>query len=284
MSELVIQPVTTRRQRKAFLEFPWRLYRDDPNWIPPLRDNQKEMVGYRPHPFYDRNRIQTFLACRRGKVYGRIAAILNYGHIERYDDLRGFFGFFDCTDDQEAADGLFDAVRGWFTGQGITRLRGPTNPSLNYEVGLLIDGFDSPPTFMMTYNPPYYARLLESYGFRKTQDLYAFSGTIDMLPAVRDKLWPVAQQIIERLNVRVRPLDRSHFLEDVKTFLAIYNRALTNTWGFVPMSDREMEHIAGGLQHLIVPEMAVAVEVDGRVAGSRPTSCRSTSCRGWDWC
>ena len=135
MSNLSIQRVVTARQKKQFLQFPWTLYRDDPYWIPPLRGDQKEMVGYKPHPFYARNTAQTFLAYRDGEVCGRIAAILNQGHIVRYNERRGFFGFFECRDDQEAANGLFDAVRRWFADQDIHRLRGPTNPSLNYELG-----------------------------------------------------------------------------------------------------------------------------------------------------
>jgi hypothetical protein len=131
MSELVIKKVCTRRERKEFLEFPWKLYRGDPNWIPPLRITQKENVGYARNPFYDRNRIQTFLACRGGEVCGRIAAILNVAHIERHNDPRGFFGFFECRDDQEATNALFDACRGWLVTQGISKLRGPANPSLN---------------------------------------------------------------------------------------------------------------------------------------------------------
>ena len=244
MPDLVIKRVTTGRQKRDFLQFPWKLYRDDPNWIPPLRDNQKELVGYKPHPFYARNAVQTFLAYRGGEVCGRIAAILNQGHIAQYSDRRGFFGFFDCHDDQEAADGLFDAVRRWFAEQDIHRLRGPANPSLNYELGLLIDGFDSPPTFMMTYNPPYYERLIENNGFRKTQDLYAFWGNLEMLPAVAKKLEPIAKQIIERYDVKLRSLDTSRFLQDVELFLSIYNRSLTNTWGFVPMSPDEVRHVA----------------------------------------
>ena len=180
---------------------------------------------------------------------------------------RGFFGFFECVDDQEVADGLLDAVRQWFADQGIYCLRGPTNPSLNYELGLLIEGFDSAPTFMMTYNPPYYARLLESYGFRKTQDLYAFWGHIDMLPKIMAKLGPIAQRIIERYNVVLRPLDTSRFLEEVRMFLSIYNRSLANTWGFVPMSKGEVDHMAAGLRHLIVPELAMITQVDGQVVG-----------------
>lgn len=268
MPEVVVKPVSTRRQRKAFLEFPWTLYRDDPNWIPPLRGEQKEMVGFAHHPFYQHNRAQTFLAYRDGEICGRIATILNIGHIERYNDRRGFFGFFECRDDQDAANALFDACRDWFASQGISELRGPTNPSLNYTVGLLIDGFDSPPTFMMTYNPSYYARLLENYGFRKAQDLYAFWGHISMLPNVTGRFGPFCDRIIERYNARIRPLDKTRFREDVRMFLSLYNRSLTNTWGFVPMSEAEMEHLAKGLQHLIVPEMAVAVEVDGRVVGA----------------
>jgi GNAT superfamily N-acetyltransferase len=268
MSGLVVQRVATHRQRKQFLEFPWTLYRNDPNWIPPLRITQKELVGYVPHPFYERNLVQTFLATRNGEVCGRIAAILNWGHNERYRERRGFFGFFECVDDQEAADGLLDAVRQWFADQGISCLRGPTNPSLNYELGTLIDGFDSPPTFMMTYNPPYYARLLENYGFRKTQDLYAFWGHIDMLPKIKAKLGPVAEQIIQRYNVRLRSMDASRFLEEVRMFLSVYNRSLVNTWGFVPMSPGEVDHMAAGLRHLIVPELAMITEVDGRVVGA----------------
>ena len=267
MPNIVVQPVKTARQKKQFLEFPWKLYQGDPNWIPPLRGNQKEVVGYKPHPFYARNSIQTFLAYRDGEVCGRIAAILNMGHIERYDDMRGFFGFFECEDDQEAADGLFDAVRRWFAGQGIFNLRGPTNPSLNHELGLLVEGFDSSPTFMMTYNPPYYERLIENYGFRKTQDLFAFWGKIEMLPKIEEKLNPIAEQIIERYGVKLRSLDKSRFLEDVEMFLSIYNRSLVGTWGFVPMSADEVRHMARGLQRVIVPEMTVAAEIDGQVAG-----------------
>lgn len=268
MPNLTIQRVTTACQKKQFLQFPWTLYKDDPYWIPPLRGNQKEMVGYRPHPFYERNVCQTFLAYRGDEVCGRIAAILNQGHNLHYNERRGFFGFFDCRDDQEAATGLFDAVRRWFADQGIHCLRGPTNPSLNYELGLLIDGFDSTPTFMMTYNPPYYAKLIENYGFRKSQDLFAFWGHVEMLPKIGQKLVPIAEQIIERYNVKLRTLDTKRFQQDVEMFLAIYNRSLTNTWGFVPMSAGEISKLARELKHLIVPEMAICAEVDGRVVGA----------------
>ena len=247
MNNIVIQRVTNSGQRKQFLDLPWTIYHKDPYWIPPLRLDEKENVGYSHNPFYDRNQIQTFLAYRGGEVVGRIGAILNQGHINRYDERRGFFGFFESIDDQEVANSLFNAARDWFADQGIFKLRGPVNPSLNAMVGLLIDGFDSSPTFMMTYNPRYYERLIENYGFRKTQDMYAFWGHISMLPKISEKLRPISEQIIEHLNVTIRPLDTSRFIEDVRTFLSIYNRSLTNTWGFVPMSDAEIEHVAKAL-------------------------------------
>jgi len=268
MSAIQVQPVRSRHQRKLFLSYPWELYRGDPFWIPPLRGNQRELVGYARHPFYENNEVETFLAYRSGEVCGRIAAILNRGHMERYHDDRGFFGFFECIDDQEVAGKLFDAVRQWFAERNIFSMRGPMNPSQNYELGLLIEGFDSSPTFMMTYNPPYYARLIEGCGFRKAQDLYAYFGHIDMLPKVAEKLRPIALGIIEHLGVRIRSLDRAHFREDVESFLQIYNRSLANTWGFVPMSEGEVRHMAQGLKHLIVPELAVGVEVDGRLVGA----------------
>jgi GNAT superfamily N-acetyltransferase len=268
MSSLVVQAVSTRRQRKDFLLFPWSHYRSDPNWIPPLRRNQEELAGYRAHPFYEHNEVQTFVAYRSGQVCGRIAAILNRGHVERHQDRRGFFGFLECTDDQEAANALFDAVRQWFAQRDISRLRGPTNPSLNYELGLLIEGFDSAPFFMMTYNPPYYARLIETYGFRKAQDLYAYWGHVDMLPAVTARLDPIARQIIDHYKIRLRPVNKRRFREDVEAFLSIYNRSLASTWGFVPMSESEVRHMAGGLRRLIVPELALGAEIDGQLVGA----------------
>ena len=268
MSEVVVKPVTTRRQRKEFLTLPWRLYCNDPHWIPPLRGNQKELVGYAKHPFYLTNEAQTFLAYRGEEVCGRVAAIWNRDHNKHYSEERGFFGFFECVDDPLVAEALFDAVRQWFSERGIRTLRGPTNPSLNYELGLLVEGFDSPPTFMMTYNPPYYPRLVEHCGFEKTQDLFAYWGHVEMLPAIHDRLAPISEQIIERYDVKLRQLDRSHFLDDVRMFLDIYNRSLLSTWGFVPMSNAEVEHTARALRYLMVPKLALAAEIDGKVVGA----------------
>ncbi len=226
------------------------------------------MVGFKHHPFYDTNSVQTFLARRNGVPSGRLAAILNQGHNERYQEKRGFFGFFECVDDQQVAHGLFDAARAWFAERDIYQLRGPCNPSLNYELGLLVEGFESPPVFMMTYNPPYYSRLITEYGFKKVQDLYAFWGHVDMLQSLDSKLKFIADESVRRFNVSIRSLDPSRFEEDARTFLEIYNQSLVATWGFVPLTEGEVKHMARSLRHLIVPEMTTIAEIDGQPIGA----------------
>ncbi len=255
-------------QRRAFLNFPFKIYKDDPYWVPNIRMDEKGLVGFSKTPFYERNSCQAFLAYRGNEVVGRIVAILNVGHLERYRDGVGFFGFFESIDDQQVADALFGAASAWLKERGCTTMRGPANPSLNHTVGLLIEGFDSSPFFMMTYNPAYYVRLIENYGFAKAQDLFSFWGEIDMLPKVREKYLDACHHIEERTGAKVRYVDIKHFGRDVEAFLGIYNRSLTNTWGFVPFSDKELKEMAFGMKFLIVPDLVVAVELDGKIVGA----------------
>ncbi len=264
MSEISVVPVESKHQQKQFLTLPWKLYRDDPNWVPPIRQNQKELVGFARHPFYDHSQGQAFLALRNGEPVGRVHAIVNTAHIERYKERRGFFGFFESIDDQEVAAGLFAAARNWLAERDILDIRGPMNPTMNYEVGLLIDGFDSPPQFMMTYNPPYYAKLIEGCGFRKTQDMAAFWGHIDMLKTLDKKLEFVVEEATRRFGVTLRRMDTKNFVRDVRTFLSIYNSSLGGTWGFTPLSEGEIDHMAASMKHLIAPEMTSIAEIDGR--------------------
>jgi GNAT superfamily N-acetyltransferase len=268
VADVVVRPVETRAQQKRFVNLPWRIYRDDPCWMPPLVMSQEELLGFRHSPFYEKSKSRSFLATRGGTDVGRITAIVNAGHIERYNEQRGFFGFFECDDDPAAAKALFDAAKDWLHGQGMQTIRGPVNPSLNYECGLLIEGFDTPPFFMMTHNKPYYAGLVEANGFGKIEDLYAFWGELSMLSSLDSKLGVMVEGVKERFGVKVRPLDRSRFDEEVRMFLDIYNSSLGGTWGFVPLSPAEIKHMAASLKHLIVPELALVAEVDGKPIGS----------------
>ncbi|MEO8495109.1 MAG: N-acetyltransferase, partial [Planctomycetota bacterium] len=264
MSEISVVPVQTKRQQKQFLMLPWKIYRGDPFWIPPLRQNQKELAGFAKHPFYEHSQGQAFLAMRNGEPVGRILAIVNNPHIELYKEQRGFFGFFESIDDQEVATGLFDAAKGWLAERDILDIRGPMNPSMNYEIGLLIEGFDSSPQFMMTYNRPYYAKLIEGCGFRKCQDMYAFWGHVDMLETLDKKMAFVVEEATRRFGVKLRRMDTKNFVRDVRTFLDIYNSSLAGTWGFTPLSEGEIDHMAASMKRLIAPEMTSIAEVDGR--------------------
>jgi GNAT superfamily N-acetyltransferase len=266
--DLQVRPVDTRAEQKRFIRLPWRTYANDPCWMPPLVMAQEELLGFRPHPFYEKSRSQSFLASRGGTDVGRITAIVNAGHIERYREQRGFFGFFECDDDPAAARALFGAARDWLHAQGMTCIRGPANPSLNYECGLLIEGFDTPPFFMMTHNRPYYAGLVEDNGFHKVEDLFAFFGHMSMLESIDQKLGVMVEGVKERFGVTVRPLDRRRFAEEVRMFLNIYNSSLTGTWGFVPLTAGEVDHMAASLKHLIVPELALVAEVEGKPIGT----------------
>ena len=268
MAGLKIVAVENSKQQKQFFQLPWRLYKGDPNWIPPLRTNQMELLNYKSHPFYDTNRIQTFVAMRDDRPVGRIAAIYNQNHLDRFKDDRGFFGFFECEEDQEATNGLLDAAHQWLKDQGLQNMRGPMNPSMNYECGMLIEGFDRPPTFMMTYNPPYYPQQMEQYGLHKAQDMFAFYGRIDMLDDMDEKMRFMFRAVIERFDVKMRIIDKKRFYDDVRMFLDIYNQSLGGSWGFVPMTDGEIEHASKGLKQLIVPELSQVAEVDGRAVGA----------------
>ena len=267
MTDIKIIKPSSRKEIKQTLLFPWQIYENDPYWIPPLLGEEKGLLGFAKEPFYEENKIQTFLATRGGKPVGRIAAILNVGHLNRYHDGVGFFGFFETIDDQEVADALFESAEAWLKERGATTIRGPMNPSMNHTVGTLIDGFDSSPFFMMTYNPRYYPKLIEQNGFVKSQDLFSFWGKIDMLPKIRARYLHTAEAIQERLNCVVRPLNKRKFTADYEMFLDVYNRSLTNTWGFVPMSPNEIKKMAASLKMLMIPELALAAEIDGKPVG-----------------
>ncbi|MEE2639466.1 MAG: N-acetyltransferase [Planctomycetota bacterium] len=262
-------PAETGREKRDFLHLPWKIYQSNPHWIPPLRQNQKELTGFARHPFYETAESQAFLAVKGGKPVGRILAIHDRAHNKVHGESRGFFGFFECEEDSEAAAGLFEATKEWVAGKSLNSIRGPVNPSMNYECGLLVDSFDKSPCFMMTYNQPYYEQLILENGFQKSHDLLAFWGHVDMLATLDKKLAFIAEETISRFKVETRPMDLKKFDRDLHIFLDIYNRAMPGQWGFVPLSEAEIEHTAGSLKHLIAPELTSIAEIDGEPIGAQ---------------
>lgn len=263
-----VRPVSTWQERRQFLNLPWQIYRNNAYWVPPLRRMQKELVGYAKHPFQEVSEQQTFLALGDGKPVGRISAIINHAANRHFDEKRGYWGFFESIDDQAVAHGLFDAVRSWLTERGMTAVRGPANPSMNYECGLLIDGFEMQPTFMMPYHLPYYQQLVESYGWVKAQDLITFIGVASQLDKLDPKLRRVHDGALERFDIQIRPADKRNFQAEIALYLEIYNRSMAGMWGFVPLTEGEIKRIAAELKMLILPELVQVAVVDGKPAGA----------------
>lgn len=266
---LEIRAANSWRDRNAFLDLPWALHKHDPLWVPPLRGQQKELVGFARHPFYLTAQSQAFVAQKNHRIVGRILAIDNAGQREiRGSSDVGYVGFFEAIDDQEVANGLFQAAEKWLASRGLRIMRGPLSPSINYECGLLVDNFERSPTFMMTYNPRYYPTLWEGAGFEKAQDLFSFLGLRRTLSTLEQKMFFVVDEAKKRFKIHLRPMDRRHFSRDVRIFLDIYNAATVGNWGQVKMSDAEVDHAAKGLRHLLVPELTLIAEIEGKPVGA----------------
>ncbi|PYP84871.1 MAG: N-acetyltransferase [Blastocatellia bacterium AA13] len=256
---IAIRPVRTGRDTRRFIDLPYRLYRRSEHWIAPLRMAQKDILNTRSHPFYQTSDVEMFLAERDGRVVGRIMAILNRAHNEFHEEHAGFFGFFESEDDWEAAERLLGAARDWLLQKGAKVMRGPVNPSTNYECGLLVEGLDQDPAVMMTYNPPYYAELFERFGLRKAMDLYAYD--IDAAGFnMSDKLKRVAERLKQRDGITIRTVNIKDFGPEVEIVRKVYNDAWSRNWGFIPVSGAEFEHLAKDLKQIVDPKVVYIAE------------------------
>lgn len=259
-----VQPVRTSRDRRAFVEFPYQLYCRDAHWIAPLRMAQKDILNTKRHPFYKTSDVEMFLARRDGRVVGRIMAIFNRAHNEFHNERAGFFGFFEVENNKQAAAALLDAARDWIRERGATVIRGPMNPSTNYECALLVEGFDLDPMVMMPYNPPYYTELLEAFGMKKAMDLYAYDIGVEYFNH-SNKLQRVAERLRKKSNISVRTVNIKDFRNEVEIIRRVYNDAWSRNWGFVPTSEEEFDHLAKDLKQIVDPRVVLIAEqtIDG---------------------
>jgi GNAT superfamily N-acetyltransferase len=220
------------------------------------------------NPFFEHAEAEYFLAEREGEVVGRIAAIANRLHNETHDDRVGFFGFFECVDDPEVARALFDSAAVWLKERGFDTMRGPASFSVNDECGLLVDGFETPPTLMMPHNPRYYVRLVEQSRFVKAKDLLVYQGGApDHYVPVPERLARGTELIRQRQGITLRPLDMKHFDADVERIKQLYNLAWEKNWGFVPMTEHEIDHLAEQFKPVVVPDIVPFAEKNGQVIG-----------------
>ena len=266
--QIIVRPVESKRDRRRFQRLPWSIYAGDSNWVPPLLAQERELLGWGHHPFFDTAEMVTLLAEREGRSVGRLAVLINHVHNRKYNEKRGFFGFFECMDDIAVAEKLFEAGQDWLRQRGMTAMRGPVNPSLNYTCGLLIEGFDCPPCFLTTYNRPTYAGLIEACGFAKVQDMYAFEMDINLLKVLVDRYKPAVLSALNETNLVIRSINTAKIRKEIETYLDIYNRSLDGTWGFTPLQPLEARHIASELGQCIVPQFTAFAEIDGRPIGA----------------
>ena len=265
MGGIELVAVENKRALNEFVELPFTLYRSEPKWTPPLRIAVKELLDRDKHPFYANAQAEFFLARRAGKVVGRVAAIIDRNHNRFHGEDAGFFGFFECIDDPEVARALLERARGWVLERGARFLRGPVNPSTNYECGLLIEGFDSAPMVMMTYNHRYYPGLLEQAGLVKSKDLYAYLSNANTITT--KKIDRVADRALSKNRMRVRPIDMKKFDREVALVWEIYAAAWARNWGFVPMSREEFIQMGKEMKMILKPDLVLIGEVGDRVVG-----------------
>lgn len=267
MMKFEIVPVVTKSDTKRFVKSQWNFYKNDPNFVPPLIMDRMEILSKKKNPFYKHGDIQMYLAVSGKEVVGRIAAITNDNHNKTHNDKVGFFGFFECVDDQEVANALFDVAGKWLRDKGMTVVRGPENPSMNDEIGLLVEGFDGPPKIMMTYNPQYYEKLVLNAGFKLAQNLLAFVVTYEEFAS--EKLRRMQSILRERNKLTIREVDfkdKTQFAKDVASMKEIYNAAWMPNWGFVRWTDEEFDKTADNLKLIAWPELSLIAECDGKIA------------------
>jgi hypothetical protein len=262
---LEIKKVTNRKELDKFIKLPWKIYKNDENWVPPLIMDEKEKFNKDEYPFFEHSEADFFIAQKNGEVLGRIAAIKNNNHLETYDDELGFFGFFECVNNPEVAAALFRRAEEWLRKRDLKAIRGPENYTQNDEIGMLIDSFDSPPTIMMTYNPEYYLDLVTDYGFSKEKDVLAYA--IYNAETIPDRLARNIRIVEKRYDFTIRQFDKNNFERDASKIVSVYNEAWSKNWGAVKLTDAELEHLKEQLKPILVPEMVFIAEADNKTVG-----------------
>ncbi|MFA6525078.1 MAG: GNAT family N-acetyltransferase [Patescibacteria group bacterium] len=263
---ILIKEISSVSEIKKFVKFPWSIYQDDANWVAPLIQDQMNFFNPKKNPFYHHSRVQLIMAYENGKPVGRLSVHENTLHVKRHGEPVGFFGFFECINDYAVAKAMFDYAKKWLKEKNYSIMRGPANFTINGEYALLVDGFSQPPMVMMTYNPPYYLKLLEQYGFTSAQSMYAFSKSCtDPLP---ENVLTMANEVEQKYpDLVIRKADLSDLENEIKIVHQIYAQAWDENWGAAPMSEGEILKLADDLKHILDPDIAFIMEYHGQPIG-----------------
>ncbi|NOY88368.1 MAG: N-acetyltransferase [FCB group bacterium] len=262
MAKIEVVEVESSSQLKKFITYPNYLYRNDKNYVTPLLMERKEFFDWEKNPFYKTASVKLFLAKKNNEIVGRIATCINYNHNQYHNEQVGFFGFFDCPDDYEIASTLLKVAMITLKKAGMEKMRGPMNFSTNHECGFLVEGFDSPPVIMMTYNQPYLPKLAEKFGLKKTMDLLAYKLTKE--EGIPERIQKVVDKLAKRSNITLRNLKMSAFDKEVELINTVYNQAWQYNWGFVPMEKEEFDYTAKNLKQVVDPDLVFIAEYEGQ--------------------
>lgn len=260
-----VTEATSRSERAAFIKCQWRFYKDDPAWVPPLIIERKGFLDRKKHPFFEHGDAAFFLARRDGEIVGRIMASDDPNYNALHGTNIGCFGLFESIDDHKVATALFRAAGGWLRARGRDEIMGPIDYSTNYVCGLLVEGFQHPPTILTSHNPPYYSALIEGCGFEKEKDFYAW-WLADRGQAI-SRLSQFAARFKRREVATIRSADLSKIDEESARLREVYNQAWEKNWGFVPFTPKEFDFMTHELKPIVEPEFTLIAEIDGKPAG-----------------
>lgn len=270
-SGLVVEPITSRQDRERFIRLPWEIYADEPAWVPPLLIERRRLLDPRRNPFFHHAEAQLFLVRRGPHLLGRIAAFVNHSYNRLRDDLVGFFGFFEVLPDQEAAAALIATAEDWLIARKVRLVQGPVNFSLDNDVGLLLDAYDQSPVLMTTYNPSRYRTYIESAGYSKALDWYAYTISRADLGGEQPTLPPILLRAVNKAQnhaeVSFRTVQMQHFNAELARVQTIYNRAWEQNAGFVPLDDAEVRFMADDLRQIVDPGLVFFAEVGSEPVG-----------------
>ena len=262
MPDVQVRPALSSRDLRRFVDLPFRLYEGNRFWVPPLRMDIAAKLNPKKNPFFEHGEMQAFLATRGDQVVGRIAAIKNGKHLEKWTDGAGFFGFLEAEDDAEVFAALFQTAEGWLRARGLKSARGPVDPTMNDTAGLLVEGFDRPPSILMPYQPAYYKAHLDALGYTRAVTMWAYFIHDAYLDDSRLRR---GVDIVRRRHpdLTLRPLDTGRFAEEIATALRLYNEAWGENWGNVAYTDAEALHLAKELKPVLEPELFLFLEKAG---------------------
>lgn len=279
MSKITVVPANTKAEKTAFMMLPFEIYKNNPYWVSPLLMDMRHLFGLNTfidgllgakgkHPFYEYGQMQLFLAYKGSNLVGRIAAVNNdrYNQVHPNEGGTGFFGFFECINDQEVANALFDRVKAWLKERGLKKMQGPASPSSSYDFGLLTNGFDDMPRVDMPYHHEYYQKLYENYGLPCRQELLAYKMDSKTI-FDNEKLKRGAELVKKRYNVEIKGIDMKDLHNEVKKIKQIYNAAWEDLWGVVPLTDKEIDAYAEKFKLIAIPDLIPFIYVDGKLAG-----------------